>query len=67
MFECDCYKIGGPFVGADPNCPTHGTQADERQKRIDKLRDQLEKLNLSGQLSDAVYYSLLELVSLIED
>lgn len=22
--DCQCNRIGGPFIGADPMCPTHG-------------------------------------------
>jgi hypothetical protein len=21
---CECYRIDGPFIGADPDCPLHG-------------------------------------------
>ena len=21
---CECYQIGGEFIGADPDCPIHG-------------------------------------------
>jgi len=24
---CECYKIGGPFIAEDPECPVHGTEA----------------------------------------
>lgn len=22
--SCQCYKIGGPFIAEDPDCPAHG-------------------------------------------
>lgn len=28
--SCDCYKIGGPWIAEDPNCPVHGTEAQWR-------------------------------------
>lgn len=24
---CECYKIGGPFIAEDPDCPVHGRRA----------------------------------------
>ncbi len=30
---CDCYQIGGPWIGADPNCEAHGTEAVAERKR----------------------------------
>lgn len=34
MSSCDCYKVGGPFIAEDPDCPAHGTQAQaEREQR----------------------------------
>lgn len=29
---CECYKIGGPFIAEDPDCPIHGREAQEREK-----------------------------------
>lgn len=39
---CDCYKIGGPFIAEDPDCPEHGTAAQERDERIFQLRRQIQ-------------------------
>jgi len=30
---CDCYRIGGPFIAEDPDCPIHGREAQEREKQ----------------------------------
>jgi len=30
---CRCYEIGGPFIGADPDCPAHGAEAQAEQAR----------------------------------
>jgi hypothetical protein len=30
---CDCFKIGGPFIAEDPDCPVHGTEAQAREAR----------------------------------
>ena len=29
---CECYRIGGPFIAEDPDCPIHGREAQEREK-----------------------------------
>ena len=29
---CECYKIGGPFIAEDPDCPIHGHEAQQREK-----------------------------------
>lgn len=48
---CECYKIGGPFIAEDPDCPIHGREAQEieRQKakdleRIERLEERIERL-----------------------
>lgn len=52
---CECYKIGGPFIAEDPECPVHGYEAqrDEKERRereadtedrISRLEDQVSKL-----------------------
>lgn len=46
---CECYVIGGPFIGADPDCPEHGTngylsQIEEHLGRIAHLERANERL-----------------------
>lgn len=45
---CDCYKVGGPWVAEDPDCPVHGRDAQLRdQWREDKeqaMQDQIDDL-----------------------
>ena len=52
---CECYEIGGPFIGADPDCPTHGIEAqlererfqlhdEEREARIQALEERVRAL-----------------------
>lgn len=42
---CDCFKIGGPFISEDPDCPTHGTDAQaERVRREKDASDILARL-----------------------
>lgn len=37
---CECYKIGGPFIAEDPDCPAHGV--DGYEKRISKLEAEMD-------------------------
>lgn len=41
---CECYKIGGPFIDEDPNCPTHGREAQMREQEAEAQRTELESL-----------------------
>lgn len=48
---CECYKIGGPFIAEDPDCPIHGREAQERElnkekelERIERLEERIERL-----------------------
>ena len=29
---CECYKVGGPFIAEDPDCPIHGREAQQREE-----------------------------------
>lgn len=31
--SCDCYRVGGPFIAEDPDCPIHGYEAQVREKQ----------------------------------
>ncbi len=39
---CDCYKIGGPWIAEDPNCPVHGIEAQRRSAALDDLQEQAQ-------------------------
>lgn len=45
---CECYKVGGPFIAEDPDCPVHGWAAqreqEERQRESQALEDRLANL-----------------------
>lgn len=30
--SCECHQIGGRFIAEDPDCPAHGTLAQQRQR-----------------------------------
>lgn len=53
---CECYKIGGPWITFDPECPAHGyaaqADAEEREaaresllERIARLEDEVARLS----------------------
>ena len=40
--SCDCHTIGGPFIGADPNCEAHGHAAAEEREAMELRISELE-------------------------
>jgi hypothetical protein len=50
--SCECYTIGGPWVTYDPNCPKHGDDAREEEKRIDLLEKMLYELKVEQKLCE---------------
>jgi len=46
---CDCYKIGGPWIAEDPDCPEHGILArrerEEEQKQIESYLSIIHSLD----------------------
>jgi len=52
--SCECYKVGGPFISEDPDCPRHGTEAQREEKareaetlaQEDKIRVLERQLNI---------------------
>jgi uncharacterized Zn finger protein (UPF0148 family) len=46
--SCDCYKIGGPFIAEDPDCPIHGREAQAREReaadRDRGIQEQLDEI-----------------------
>ena len=41
--RCECYRIGGPFIAEDPNCPIHGYEAQAREKEEKAYRESEEE------------------------
>ncbi len=56
---CECYKIGGPWIAEDPNCPVHGAAAQhERQvqcSQIDDLQEGLDQVQTLEQMKDLMH------------
>lgn len=42
---CECFQIGGPFIAEDPDCPTHGIEA-----QAEEARRATEKADILGRL-----------------
>lgn len=60
---CDCYKIGGPWIAEDPNCPVHGTQAQRKRDEASDLRKRIIKADNISDLKNL----MIELLDLIEE
>lgn len=39
---CECYQIGGRFIAEDPDCPVHGSAAQECQDQNEERISELE-------------------------
>ena len=33
----ECFMIGGPWIAENPDCPIHGTYAQERERTGDEI------------------------------
>jgi len=32
---CECFRVGGPFIAEDPDCPIHGAERVRLQQIVD--------------------------------
>lgn len=50
---CECYKVGGPWVDYDPNCPVHGDEAQriQEQERQEKEETRHREESLEERVS----------------
>lgn len=73
--SCDCYKIGGPWIAEDPDCPAHGREAQrrerEQQERQEALEAEKQRLETRLQAYDAtlleVAKNLGKMLDVLED
>ena len=42
--SCECHQIGGRFIAEDPDCPVHGTEAQQKELEKPALVDRLMEL-----------------------
>jgi hypothetical protein len=59
---CDCYKIGGPWIAEDPNCPVHGTEARRKTNKMKNLETKAQQATTVEELR-AVLIDLIDLQS----
>ena len=52
--SCECYRIGGPFISFDPECPAHGYEAqrEERERAEADERAAEEKASLLQRIEE---------------
>lgn len=41
--SCECYKIGGPWITYDPDCPAHGDEAQRAEKQREREEEEREE------------------------
>lgn len=67
--DCDreCYRIGGPWIAEDPNCPVHGYEAvrerEEREAAERALLSRIEELERRLTELEESYNSLNDYVN----
>lgn len=49
MSSCRCFKVGGPFIAEDPDCPRHGLEAQIEASEREARESSLEAKNASTQ------------------
>lgn len=53
--SCECYKIGGPWISFDPNCPQHGYDA---QRRAEEEEEEAKEAKLEKESTEARFKAL---------
>lgn len=48
MCRNECYKIGGPWITFDPNCPVHNGTNDLQEERIREILNQVWYRDISA-------------------
>lgn len=59
--SCECYRIGGPWVAEDPNCPSHGVEAQERSRKMDRLRSKVNTVSTVEEARELIH-EILDLI-----
>ena len=52
---CECYKIDGPWIAEDPNCPVHGTDARRKERERYKLRKRISEADTIEKLRELLH------------
>lgn len=68
---CDCFKVGGPWISFDPECPAHGYEAQrreqEREDHAHKMEMQVQLLQSSMQKMSAAVTGDAALAPMVAD
>jgi hypothetical protein len=65
MINCDCYRIDGGIIGADPCCPLHGTEAEKQREQLDELNDlkcRVQRLETAMAETHSIMQELMKLL-----
>lgn len=54
---CECFKIGGPFIAEDPDCPEHGRNAQEREHERFDMQHQIQELTKRVEFLERMFRS----------
>jgi hypothetical protein len=57
----ECYRVGGPWIAEDPNCPIHGAEAQQRGRGLDRLSERVEQADTVEELRAL----MLEMISMM--
>jgi hypothetical protein len=42
LCEYECHQVGGPWIAENPACPIHGTEAQQRDRDLDRLSERVK-------------------------
>lgn len=59
MCEYGCHQIGGPWIAENPNCPIHGEEGQQKERRIFELENKVEELTNKLNKANAANTQLL--------
>ncbi len=57
----ECYRVGGPWIAEDPNCPIHGWAAQRRSDDLDVLQSKIGEAETVEELREL----MLEMLNLM--
>jgi hypothetical protein len=59
---CQCYRVGGPWIAEDPDCPVHGSDARTRNRELDELRKDVQRATTVEELREL----LLRIITVVQ-
>ena len=61
----ECFKIGGPWIDVDPNCPFHGYEAQANEKCANSHREEIYEMIENAEDLGDIKIILRELLEMI--